>query len=61
MLNMFRKGPRHFDNVKCTGGEVILESSPVGESQSNGYIENGIKELQSQIRKLKEQLEQTHK
>ena len=40
------------------GGQVILENSPVGESQSNGLVENAIKEVQSQIRKLKDQLQQ---
>ena len=40
-----KEGSTKIDNIKCTGGEVILENSPVGESQSNGYIENGIKEL----------------
>ncbi len=40
------------------GGQVILENSPVGESQSNGLVENAIKEVQAQIRKLKDQLQQ---
>ena len=39
-------------------GHVILENSPVGESQSNGYVENASKEIQQQIRKLKDQLQQ---
>ena len=26
------------DFVKPTGGEVILENRPVGESQSNGFV-----------------------
>ena len=38
-----KEGKVKMENMKCTGGEVILENSPVGESQSNGYIENGIK------------------
>ena len=43
--------------MKPTGGEVILENSPVGESQSNGFVENAIREVQNQVRKLKNQLE----
>ena len=45
--------------ISSQGGQgvVILENSPVGESQSNGMVENAIKEVQWQIRKLKEQLE----
>ena len=39
------------------GGVVILENSPVGESQSNGSVESAIKEVQWQVRKLKNQLE----
>ena len=38
--------------------QVILENSPVGESQSNGFIENRITEIQQQIRKLRDQVEQ---
>ena len=53
-----KEGKVKMENIKCTGGEVILENSPVGESQSNGYIENGMKEVQNQIRKMKNQLEQ---
>ena len=40
------------------GGVVILENSPVGESQSNGTVERAIKEVQNQVRKLKMQLEE---
>ena len=39
------------------GGVVILENSPVGESQSNGSVEIAIKQVQHQIRKLKDHLE----
>ena len=52
-----KEGESIIDNIRCTGGEVILENSPVGESQSNGFIENAIEEVQNQIRKLKNQLE----
>ncbi len=31
------------NGIKSPGGEVILENSPAGESQGNGYIEHGIK------------------
>ena len=40
------------------GGVVMLENSPVGESQSNGSVERAIKEVQHQVRKLKLQLEE---
>ena len=46
------------DQGNNPGGVVILENSPVGESQSNGSVEHAIKEVQQQIRKLKMQLEQ---
>ena len=48
-----KEGKIKDDFIKPTGGEVILENSPVGESQSNGFIENGIREVQNQVRKLK--------
>ena len=35
-------------NSGIIGGEVIPENSPVGESASNGFIENGIEEVQNQ-------------
>ena len=37
---------------------MILENSPVGESQSNGSVERAIKDVQHQVRKLKLQLEE---
>ena len=40
------------------GGVIILENSPVGESQSNGSVERALKEVQHQVRKLKLQLEE---
>ena len=41
-----------------SGGEaVILESSPVGESQSNGHAEQAVRAIQGQIRTIKHQLE----
>ena len=52
-----KEGSLVHDQCKLAGGEVILENSPVGESQSNGFIENAIKEVQNQIRKLKDQLQ----
>ena len=45
------------DQSDNPGGVVILENSPVGESQSNGSVEHAIKEVQHQIRKMKMQLE----
>ena len=53
-----KEGSDEDSGYKIPGGEVILENSPVGESQSNGFIENAIREVQNQIRKLKAQLEQ---
>ena len=41
-----------------TGVNIIIENSPVGESQSNGVAENAVKEVQCAIRKLKCQLEE---
>ena len=38
-----KEGTSRDDFMKPIGGEVILENSPVGESQSNGFIENGIR------------------
>ena len=35
------------------GGDIILEDSPVGESQSNGSIEAGIKSIEGMIRTIK--------
>ena len=34
-----------YDNRLKSGGIVILENSPVGESQSNGIAENAVKEV----------------
>jgi len=36
---------------------IILENSPAGESESNGVAEQAVQEVQCQIRKMKEQLE----
>ena len=35
-----KEGKEHNSNFKITGGEVIFENSPVGESQSNGTVES---------------------
>ena len=40
-----------YDDKVKSGGIVILENSPVGESQSNGSVERAIKEVQHQIGK----------
>ena len=40
-------------DVKPCGCEVVLENSPVGESQSNGLAENAVREVQGQTRALK--------
>ena len=52
-----KEGTSKDDFIKQAGGEVILENRPVGEPQSNGFVENAIREVQNQVRKLKNQLE----
>ena len=52
------KGTRSKGSDGNPGGVVILENSPVGESQSNGLVEKAVQEVQYQIRKMKMQLEQ---
>jgi len=39
--------------VDLTNGETVLEQSPVGSSQSNGFIERAIQDLQGQARTAK--------
>ena len=39
------------------GERIVLESSPVKESKSNGIIENAIQQVQGQIRAIKDGLE----
>ena len=38
--------------------EIIMEESPVGESASNGEIENAIKRIDGQFRAMKSSLEE---
>ena len=45
------------DKLLSGGEAVILENSPVGESQSNGHAEQAVRAIQGQIRALKFQLE----
>ena len=40
--------------------EIIKEESPVGESASNGEIENAIKQVEGQLRTIKSSLEQRY-
>ena len=40
------KGTRNEDSDNNPGGVVILENSPVGESQSNGLVEKAVQEVQ---------------
>ena len=40
---------------------TLIEHSPVGDSQSNGSIENAVRKVQGQIRVLKLQLENNYK
>ena len=37
----------------CWSGELVPDDSPVGEHQSNGSVEAGIRTAQAQIRALK--------
>ena len=39
--------------VDLTNGETVVEHSPVASSQSNGFIERAIQDLQGQIRTVK--------
>ena len=39
---------------EITKVEVILEESPVGDSQANGEVENAIKRIAGQFRTLRE-------
>ena len=42
---------------RLCGEQVIFEESPVGESQSNGAIENAVQRIQGQYRSMKSDLE----
>ena len=46
------------DKLMSGGEAVILENSPVGESQSNGHAEQAVRAIQGQIRAIKYQLEE---
>ena len=48
---------RSNENVVSFGGEVMIENSPVGESQANGMVEKAIQDVQGYIRAAKFQLE----
>ena len=43
-----------------TGKEVVLEESPVGDSQSNGLAEGAVKEIKGVVRSLRWALEELH-
>jgi len=43
--------------VRETHMEVVKEESPIGESSSNGEIENAVKRVQAQVRTLKSHLQ----
>ena len=45
---------------KELGMEVLPESSPVAESQSNGVVERGIQEIEGLVRTLKDQVEEKY-
>ena len=46
------------DEVKrMLNQDVIMEASPVGESQSNGRIENAVRRVKGQLRTMKEGLD----
>ena len=58
-MNKIKEDRDENDNVDSSpGGIVVLENSPVGESQSNGSVERAIKEVQHQVRKFKLQFEE---
>ena len=38
--------------LKLKGVDVIPEDSPVGESQSNGFIENAVRDLKAETRTI---------
>ena len=44
--------------ITCPQGRATFESSPVGESRSNGFIESGIRSLEDLVRTLKASTEQ---
>ena len=61
IMNKIKSSRSTSDNIdENPGGVVILENSPVGESQSNGSVERAIKEVQQQVRKLKMQSEENY-
>ena len=41
--------------------DVIVEASPVGESQSNGRVENAARRVKGQVRIMKEALDYRYK
>ena len=47
--------------MAARSGETVPKHSPVGESQFNGEVENGIKMFQEQLRTLKDHLEASTK
>ena len=50
-----------FKAVKeCWTGEIVPDSSPVGDHQSNGAVEAGIRTLEAQTRAVKMQLERRY-
>lgn len=44
----------------ATGKAIVMEDSPVGESQSNGLVEGAVKEVKGIIRSLRWAVEQLH-
>jgi len=47
--------------IKGDGGQIVPEVSPVGESQSNGDIENSIKQVQGQVGTLRAKIQAKYK
>ena len=43
-----------------TGKDIVLEESPVGDSQSNGLAEGAVKEIKGVVRSLRWALEELH-
>ena len=45
----------------CEAEQVVFEQSPVGESQSNGMVENTVKRVQGMYRTYKADMETRYK
>ena len=57
ILALKNMSKQHVEQGGRTVKKVIIEESAVGESQSNGEVENSIKETQGHFRTVKAQLQ----